>query len=203
MSSPNEAPSPDEGFDAADAKIDALLWDFFRAETPVILPVAPVEAPDDWAALSPSEAFANDKRSKWDFATPALLASLAVMLVCGLMLLPRPEKGPAIVGPLPAAPGAARATPAVWNPDVVGAPRAPTLVKSRSAWKNVKGGELNASVTDGDSLVDLRYYDTSLGPVEQRMNVEWTTVRIYEPKSGEWLEATVPTVRVEVLALGQ
>jgi hypothetical protein len=201
--STNEAPSPDGGFDAADAKIDALLREFFRAEVPVTLPPAPLEAPDDWEPLTPLEAPRGFKGSKWDFAAPALLASLAVMLVCGLMLLPRPRQNePQFAGPLP--PDVhQQPTPAVWVPDVTGFPRSPTFVEARSERQKVKGGEVDVMVMDGDALVDLKYYKTSLGLVEQRVNVEWTTVRLWDSDSGEWLEATVPSVRVDVVPLGQ
>jgi hypothetical protein len=203
MSSPNEAPSPEEAFDPTDAKIDSLLRDFFRLEVPASLPSTPIEAPDDWTTLTPSEARPIAKGSKWDFAGPVLLASVAVLLVCGLWMVPRPEKATQLTQQkLPAETGAPT-VPAVWTPDVVGLPSAPTQVDSRSHWQNVKGGRLAVTITNGDSLVDLKYYSTSIGPVEQRTNVEWTTVRVWEPESGEWLEATVPAVRVEVVPLGQ
>jgi hypothetical protein len=200
--SPNEAPSPD-GFDPTEAKIDALLRDFFRAETPVTLPPTPAEAPDDWTSLYPAEAQSVSKSWKWDFAAPALLASLAVLLACGLWFLPRRENGAQLAGKLPPEASTEPTTPAVWTPDIVGLPPAPTSVKSRSQWQKVKDGEVAVTVTDGDALVDLKYYSTSLGTVEQRTNVEWTTVRVWEPKSGEWLQATVPSIRVEVVPLEQ
>src|SRR5690349_16050859 len=137
MSSPNEAPSPDERYDAADAKIDAILRDFFRAETPAALPATPLEAPDDWASFAPTEAYPTSKGSKWDFAAPALLASVAVLMVCGLWMLPRPETNT----PLSVKKSheyTTPPTPAVWTLDVVGLPKAPTLVKSRSQWQEVK-----------------------------------------------------------------
>jgi hypothetical protein len=201
--SPNEAPSPEEGFDPTDAKIDSLLRDFFRVETPATLPPVLTEAPDDWTSLYPSEARPAAKGSKWDFAAPALLASVAVLLVCGLWMLPRPENGRQLSGKLPPESATVPTTPAVWTPDVVGIPPAPTNIKSRSQWRKVKDGELAVTITDGDALVDLKYYKTSLGTVEQRTNVEWTTVRVWEPESGEWLQATVPSVRVELIPLGQ
>jgi hypothetical protein len=206
--STNKAPSPDGGFDAADAKLDALLRDFFRAETPATLPVAPAEAPDDWTTFSPLEAM-PPSRWKRDFAAPALLASLAVLLVVGLFMLPRPLNNThEVVAQLPeGTDGGPPTIPAVWTPDITGFPPSPTYVESRSQTKRVKNGKvsgkLNITVTDGDALVDLKYYTTSIGPVEQRTNVEWTTVRVWEPESGEWLEATVPAVRVEVVPFTQ
>ena len=202
----NEAPSPEEGFDATDAKIDALLQDFFRAETPAVLPSAPIEAPDDWTTLAPIEAAPGRRWFSKDFATPALLASVAVLLVCGLMMLPRHvghANEQALKPPLPPSPGETTAVPAVWTPDVVGFPESPTRIRGRSQSQRVKDGAVNVTVADGSTLVDLKYYETSLGPVEQRTNVEWTKVRVWEPESGEWLEATVPKVRVDVVALGQ
>ena len=126
--SPNEAPSPEEGFDPTDAKIDSLLRDFFRMEAPVSLPSATVEAPDDWTSLYPSEAQPVRKGSKWDFAAPALLASVAVLLVCGLWMLPRPENGRQLSGKLPPESETVPTIPAVWTPDVVGFPQAPTNI---------------------------------------------------------------------------
>src|SRR4051812_4801512 len=131
--SANEAPSPDGGFDATDAKLDALLRDFFRAETPATLPVAPAEAPDDWATFSPLEALPRGSRWKRDFAAPALLASLAVLLVLGLFMLPRPtDSNREVAHHLPPEPETAPTLPAVWTPDITGFPPSPTYVESRS-----------------------------------------------------------------------
>jgi hypothetical protein len=203
MSSPNEAPSPDQGFDAADAKIDALLRDFFRAETPASLPPTPLEAPDDWTSFAPTEAYPVSRSSKWDFAAPALLASVAVLMVCGLWMLPHFQPSTTLTKKSISNDEPPQPTPAMWTPDVVGFPQAPTSIKSRSKLQDVDDGEVAVTITEGNSLVDLKYYSTSIGTIEQRTNVEWTTLRVFEPKSGEWLQATVPTVRIEVVPLEQ
>lgn len=204
MSSLNEAPSPEDGYDPTEARIDSLLRDFFRAETPASLPATPLEAPDDWTSFAPSEYHPAARGSKWDFAAPALLASVAVLLVVGLWMLPRTDTTKQLTGKSSPSPeNVPPPVPAMWTPDVVGLPKAPTQVNSRSQWQNVKDGKLAVTITDGDSLIDVKYYSTSIGTIEQRTNVEWTTLRVYEPESGEWLQATVPTVRVEVVPIGQ
>jgi hypothetical protein len=192
-------PSPEDSADAVDARMDALLRDFFHAETPAVLPLSPVEAPDDWTALGPLES--TPKARRWDFTTSVVLASTAVLLVCGLLAFPKLGLNDRAEAPTPGETIAA--TPAVWIPDVVGLPKSPTRVQSTSEWRETDRGRLAYTVTDGDSLVDLKYYTTSVGAVEQRTNIEWTTVRVYEPESGEWLQATVPSVRVDVVRIGQ
>jgi hypothetical protein len=192
-------PSPEDSADAVDARMDALLRDFFQAETPAALPLSPVEAPDDWTAFGPLEA--PPKARRWDFATSVVLASAAVLLVCGVLAFPKLGLNGRAEALKPTE--SIAATPAVWFPDVVGLPRSPTQATSTSEWRETERGPVAYTVTDGDSLVDLKYYTTSVGAIEQRTNIEWTTVRVYEPTSGEWLQATVPSVRVDVVLIGR
>jgi hypothetical protein len=192
-------PSPEESADALDARMDAMLRDFFQAETPAVLPLSSVEAPDDWSALAPLESTATGR--KWDIAAPAVLVAAAVLVVCGILAFPKLGLNERAAAPKPVETIAA--TPAVWTPDIVGLPKSPTRVQSTSEWRETNRGRLAYTVTDGDSLVDLKYYTTSVGAIEQRTNIEWTTVRVYEPESGEWLQATVPSVRVDVVRIGQ
>jgi hypothetical protein len=191
-----QPPSPEEPMDAVDARMDALLRDFFQAETPPFLPAAAEESPDDWTAFAPLDAAAAKR--KWDLTIPVLLASTAVLLVCGWLALPKfggneMAKGP---GPIPT-------TSAFYTPDVVGVSERPSQFRSRSQWRDVEGRRVGMTSAQADSLVDLKYYTTSIGAVEQRTNIEWTTVRVWEPESGEWIQASVPSIRIDVVPLGQ
>src|SRR5688572_28801537 len=112
-------PSPEDSSDAVDARMDAMLRDFFQAETPAVLPLAAVEAPDDWTALGPLES--TPKARRWDFATSVVIASAAVLLVCGVLAFPKlglNGRAEALKPIDTIAP-----TPAVWIPDVVGLPQ--------------------------------------------------------------------------------
>ena len=196
----HQPPSPEEPIDAVDARMDALLRDFFQAETPPFLPAAPVEAPDDWTAFAPLDEEAAGR--KWDLTIPVLLASTAVLLVCGWLALPKFGGNELAKRPIQTH-DPIQASTAFWTPDVVELPKKPSRFRARSQWKDVDGGKVGVTAAQADSLVDLKYYTTSIGAVEQRTNIEWTTVRVWEPESGEWMQASVPAIRIDLVPLGQ
>src|SRR5262249_48391316 len=153
-----------------------------------------------WAAFAPLDAAAAGRR--WDMTIPVLLASTAVLLVCGWLALPKfggnelaRKHGPT-GDPI-------HTTNAFYTPDVVGVPERPSQFRSRSQWRDVEGRKLGMTSAQADSLVDLKYYTTPQGAFEQRTNIEWTTVRVWEPESGEWMQASVPSIRIDLVPIGQ
>jgi len=185
---PVEGPLP-----ADEQEVDALLSDFFRREAPAALPPA-VPATEFFRPVAP---LAPEK--PWYLtATAQLSLAAAALIAVGAYLLSLPHGAnlaqPGPIGPI--AP-AGNIVPVAWTPDPY-ASAAADSVDLRARWSPRETPGFDVEVTDGRKLIDRKTYRTSLGEVEQRTTLVWTTVSFVEPATGERLESTVPELVVEV-----
>ncbi len=47
----------------------------------------------------------------------------------------------------------------------------------------------------------IERYETASGPVEQRTNVRWTNVSVFEPESGAEVEVMIPELSIEIFEI--
>jgi hypothetical protein len=59
------------------------------------------------------------------------------------------------------------------------------------------------SIVEAQQPLERFVYETEAGPVEQRADMHWTTVTVYEPLSGDRAVWMVPELTIEVVAVDQ
>jgi hypothetical protein len=166
--------------------LDVLLEDFFRHELPEELRDLPPRSRTSLAANSWDLEYLGDSkrnvRNQTGFAPVIGLAAVAVVLLLAVSALwvpsvnrtgQSPERFAGPVGPA-----------AGLQPERSGADELPYEV-----WPSPL-----------ESLVVERY-ETATGPVEQRTNLRWTNVSVFEPESGTEVEVIIPELSIEIFEI--
>ena len=156
-----------------DQELDALLYDFFRNELPEELRGLPSH-PETPPMTS----------------TPRRREQTALALVIGLTAV---------------AASLLLAVSALWSPPVNRTGASPhrfvrTVVPaggSLAERSEIEDPSNAGSPAPMEQLV-IERYDTATGPVEQRTNVRWTNVSVFEPESGTEVDVMIPEVNIEV-----
>lgn len=155
----------------SDEQVEALLRGFFRHELPEELP--PLPAIESRSTPEPS--------GMVPFRLPrvasALVAAAAVVLLATWALWP---------GAKPA-----------------GDPQSVAVNEEQPAEQSDVAplGDLEYTVVERFEPLERFVYETDTGLVEQRAEMRWTTLMVYEPNSGDRAVWTVPELTIEVVSV--
>ena len=156
-----------------DQELDALLYDFFRNELPEELRGLPSHSE------TPSMTSSPRRREQTALALVIGLTAVAASLLLAVSALWSPPAN------------RTGASPDQFVGTVV--PAGGSLAKRSETEDPPSGG----SPAPMEQLV-IERYDTATGPVEQRTNVRWTNVSVFEPESGTEVDVMIPEVNIEV-----
>lgn len=181
---------------ARDERVEAMLREFFEQELPDELP--PLLQARHETTQPPQQPVL-----RW--LAPALTAAAGIAVLAAWGLWSSAANGPAIqtVSNADEPP----------NRHVVGLAR---TQKPKTSKASSVLSEPPPTPKQTDSSTDFAYsifeaqqplerfvYDTDSGPVEQRADVHWTTVTVYEPQSGDRTVWSLPELTIEVVSADQ
>lgn len=160
----------------SDQELDALLYDFFRRELPEELRDLPSHSEAPPGTSSP-------KRREQAVLAPVIgLMAVAASLLLALSAFwsfpvnRNPESSHGLAG--------------------AGMPTAGDV----TARSGREAAPYEGTPAPMEQLV-IERYETDTGPVEQRTNIHWKTMPVFEPDSGTEVEIMIPEVKIEVFEI--
>jgi hypothetical protein len=192
--------------ESVDARMDVILREFFNKEVPSRLPVENSSSlcpePQKWVVTKANPARSMTNVHRMGVASIVVAASVLCAAFLGPFLIPSGNGLNQAKAPGEATNAPAHVLDVSGYPDIVNVPP-PQEIYTWSETRRVGNGAVALFVADGERIVHSELIPTDEGVFEQRTRVKWTTVRLMEPKSGEWIEATVPKTELEWVRLSR